>query len=156
MGLGCIPTTVQLRDIRHINIWYSDNRCLGLEVTFSNGHNDTLGRWDPNSPYFNRETVFDSGDDEHPFRSMEIWMSDHFYENRVDNSPIMLAWSSYYNVNGISVGKRSVGDLKGGKCLVVSVDVSECFLLRFEVFGNLELICGRSFLNGSSIMFATS
>jgi hypothetical protein len=109
-------------------------------VTFSNGHNDTLGRWDPNSPDFNRETVFDSGDDEQPFRSMEIWMSDYFYENRVGNGPITLAWSRYYTVNRICVGKRSVGDLKGDKCLVVSVDVSECFLLRFEVLQNLKLI----------------
>jgi hypothetical protein len=109
-------------------------------VTFSNGHNDTLGRWDPNSPDFNRETVFDSGDDEQPFRSMEIWMSDYFYENRVGNGPITLAWSRYYTVNRICVGKRSVGDLKGDKCLVVSVDVSEYFLLRFEVLQNLKLI----------------
>jgi len=109
-------------------------------VTFSNGHNDTLGRWDPNSPDFNRETVFDSGNDEQPFRSMEIWMSDYFYENRVGNGPITLAWSRYYTVNRICVGKRSVGDLKGDKCLVVSVDVSECFLLRFEVLQNLKLI----------------
>jgi hypothetical protein len=127
MGLGCIPTTVQLKDIRHIDIWYSDDGCLGLEVTFSSGHNDTLGRWDPKSPDFNREVVFDSEDDEQPFESMEIWMSDYFYKNRVGNGATLSVRSNYYTVNGISVGKRSVGDLKGDKCLVASVDVTGYF-----------------------------
>jgi hypothetical protein len=89
MGLGCIPTTVQLKDICHIDIWYSDDGCLGLEVTFSSGHNETLGRWDPKSPDFSREVVFNSGDDEQPFESMKIWMSGYFYKNRVGNGPIL-------------------------------------------------------------------
>jgi hypothetical protein len=124
MGLGCISTTVRLHDIRHIDIWYSDNQCLGLGVTFSSGRNDTIGRWDRNSLGCNKETVFDEGDDEQPFKSMEIWMSDHFYRNSLGNGPITLKRSNYYTVNGISVGKRSVGDLKGDKCVVASVDVS--------------------------------
>jgi hypothetical protein len=133
MGLGCIPTTLQLTGIQRIDVWYSDNGCFGLKVTFSNG------RWDPNSLDFDKKRVFDSKGDGYPFESMKIWMSDYFYKNRVGNDPITLVRSTYYIVVGIYVGKRSVGDLKSGKC-VVAVDVSGFSSLKFVSFWSIELI----------------
>lgn len=131
-GLGnqsmrCIPTIAQLKDIQRIDIWYTDDRCMGLMITFTDCRQDSLGRWDERNEGFRQQTVFDRECDSLAIDSMRIALTDHYYNNHVGGGPITLVKSGHYTVSGISVGTRRVGDMAGDKELVVSKNVRTFF-----------------------------
>ena len=137
--MSCIPSKIQMKDVRRIDVWYTDNRCIGLMITFANYRQDSLGRWDKNSPHFSQQTVFNADCDTITFDSMEISMKHYWYENRDGNGTITLVKSGYYIVNGISVGTIKFGDMTGDKCLIVSKDVRVHVYYSYR-FSRLELI----------------
>jgi hypothetical protein len=92
-------------------------------ITFADSRQDTLGRWDERSQEFCRQTVFNKEHDSLAFDCMRIALTEYYYKNRVGGGPITLVKSGYHNVSGISVGTRTVGDMTGGKELVVCKNV---------------------------------
>lgn len=54
-GMRGIATIVQLKDVQRIDVWYTDDRCMGMMINFIDTRQDSLGRWDEGSEQFHRD-----------------------------------------------------------------------------------------------------